>query len=218
MSEPFFSVIIPAYNASGYIRKLLDSVSKQTFKDYELIVVCDSCTDDTFEIALEYMRKHTEDKLAKVDFGSDGLTRDRGIELATGKWVLFADDDDWFPDSECFFSLAYFINNSADDDTDLVAFGYYKRSMGYIPPSKDTLFVPRKDHVWSSAWRRDRIGDARFGNAVFCSDTYFIKAMKPRIQKPAFLDASLYYYNFLRPGSQTDLFCRGIIHESPVAE
>ena len=49
-----FSVIIPAHNAAGHIRKALDSVRSQTFRDYELIVVCDSCTDDTQEIAEEY--------------------------------------------------------------------------------------------------------------------------------------------------------------------
>ena len=49
-----FSIIIPAYNSAGYIRKALDSVKAQSCKDYELIVVCDSCGDDTEQIAKEY--------------------------------------------------------------------------------------------------------------------------------------------------------------------
>lgn len=212
MSNPFFSVIVPAYNASGHIHKLLDSVKSQTFTDYELIVVCDNCTDDTQNIAESYGA--ITDAVA---FGSDGLTRDRGIELATGTWILFADDDDWFCHEQCFLNLADFIKQQ-DDTTDVVAFGYQKRNIGYFPPSPRTLFVPRIDHVWSSAWRRERIGDARFTDAVFCSDTYFLKSMKPHVRKAAFFDYYVYYYNFLRPGSQTDLFCRGIIHESPVAE
>ena len=52
-----FSVIIPAYNAADHIKKTLHSVKQQTFTDYELIVVCDSCTDDTAGIALGYADK-----------------------------------------------------------------------------------------------------------------------------------------------------------------
>ena len=91
MSNPVFSVIVPAHNAENHIRRLLDSIAAQTFTDYELIVVCDNCTDSTEQIAQLYGAR-TE----RVSFGRDGLARDRGIELARGSWILFADDDDWF--------------------------------------------------------------------------------------------------------------------------
>ena len=48
---PFFSVIIPAHNSAEYIRKGLDSIKEQSFTDYELIVVCDACTDKTVHVA-----------------------------------------------------------------------------------------------------------------------------------------------------------------------
>ena len=54
MSKPFFSVIVPAHNSETYIGRGLVSIRNQTFTDYELIVVCDSCTDNTEEIAKEY--------------------------------------------------------------------------------------------------------------------------------------------------------------------
>ena len=49
-----FSIIIPAHNAAEHIQNALDSVTEQTFTDYELIVICDSCTDNTEQIAKEY--------------------------------------------------------------------------------------------------------------------------------------------------------------------
>ena len=52
-----FSIIIPAHNAAEYIRKGLDSIKSQSYKDYELIVVCDACTDNTEAIAREYTDK-----------------------------------------------------------------------------------------------------------------------------------------------------------------
>ena len=212
MSNPFFSVIVPAYNAENHIRTLLDSIASQTFKDYELIVICDSCTDNTEQIAKSYGAV-TE----RVAFGRDGLSRDRGLDMARGQWILFADDDDWYHWNDA-FELLYNHIKMFPDNLDLIAFGYLKGTQGYISPDKENIFKPRVDHVWSSCWRRSRIGDARFGAAVFSSDTYFMKAMRSHVRGCAILNAPLYYYNFMRPGSQTDLFCKGIIRQSPVAE
>ena len=210
MSNPFFSIIVPAYNAENHIRRLLDSIASQTFRDFELIVVCDSCTDNTEQIAQSYGAK-----TASVAYGRDGLSRDHGLTLATGEWILFADDDDWFLHSRVFETLAAVAGKT---DADVIAFAFEFRTKGIIHPSDKTIFVPRIDHVWSSCWRHSAIGSARFGDAIFSSDTYFIRDMKSRTRRYILLDTPLYYYNFLRPGSQTDLFCKGIIRQSPVAE
>lgn len=215
MSNPFFSVIIPAHNAENHIRKLLDSIACQHFRDYELIVICDNCTDSTEEIAREY-GAITE----SVSFGRDGLARDRGIEIASGEWILFADDDDWFLHEYCFTQLADVLIPHGDN-FNILHFGCVIKNKGYKPPEGDELFTPRIAHVWTKAWSRDAILDAgaRFGDATFCSDTYFLKAMREHSgQNYSTLNMPIYYYNFMRHGSQTDLFCKGIIHQSPVAE
>lgn len=213
MSNPFFSIIVPAHNSQEYIIKGLQSITSQSFKDYELIVVCDSCSDGTEDVAKFYGAR-TEN----VSFGRDGLTRDRGIELATGRYVLFMDDDDWFVHEYCFQQLYDAIMKHDEDDIDMLAFGCIFKTRGYLPPHPDRFFTPRISHVWTKAWRRELIGNARFGDAVFCSDTYFLRDMKSKVHLYDMLDMPIYYYNFKRPGSQTDLFCRGIIRESPVAE
>lgn len=205
-----FSVIIPAHNAENHIRVLLNSIARQHFRDYELIVICDSCTDNTEQIAREY-GAITEN----VTFGRDGLTRDRGLDIATGEWVLFADDDDWFLHEYVFQQLHDMLVRCT---TDVLNFAYIWKNKGYIAPSHDTTFKPRVAHVWANAWRRDAIGDARFGDATFCSDTYFLKAMRTRVNGVTLWDMPMYYYNFMRHGSQTDLFVKGIIRQSPVAE
>lgn len=207
-----FSVIIPAYNSESYIRKLLDSIRSQTFTDYEIIVVCDKCTDNTKQVAKEY-GAITDN----VSFGRDGLTRDRGIELASGAWILFADDDDWFYSPSAFQELADFIAQQPAN-TDVIGFGYENRTKGYVKPSYFTIFAPRLGHVWSACWKHSSIQHARFGDAVFCSDTYFIRDVKRNGANFKLLDKPIYYYNFLRPGSQTDLFCQGKIKESPIAK
>lgn len=215
MSQPFFSIIIPAHNSELFINRGLNSIVSQSFRDYEIIVVCDNCTDDTQYVAEQY-GAITE----CVSFGRDGLARDRGIELAKGKWILFADDDDWFIHEFCFQQLADVLIPYGDN-FNILHFGCVIKNKGYKPPEGDELFTPRIAHVWTKAWRRDAILDAgaRFGDAVFSSDTYFLKAMREHSgQHYSTLNMPIYYYNFLRHGSQTDLFCKGIIRQSPVAE
>lgn len=212
MPEPFFSIVIPAHNAEHHITRLLDSITAQSFHDYEIIVVCDNCTDATEDVVKQY-GAITD----RVSYGRDGLSRDHGLTLAAGRWILFADDDDWFIHEYVFQQLHDFIRDHAGA-ADVIGFGYIFRTKGYIQPSEYNLFRPRVDHVWSSAWRRDAIRGAKFGDAVFSSDTYFLRDMKQRCTAFQLFDMPLYYYNFLRPGSQTDLFCKGIIRQSPVAE
>ena len=209
--NPFFSVIIPAYNAENHIRKGLDSIKAQTFRNYELIIVCDRCTDNTEQIAKEYGAR-TE----CVDYGRDGLTRDKGITMATGQYVLFMDDDDWFLHEFVFQQLhdKLFI---LGDDVDALAFASIFKGRGYVKLKADEVFKPAVGHVWSVCWKRSAIKYARFGNAVFCSDTYFLKSIEMNVNRLEVWDMPIYYYNFKREGSQTDLFIKGKIRQSPIA-
>ena len=206
-----FSVIVPAHNSASYIHKCLESIRQQSFHDYELIVVCDRCNDDTEAIA-----KMHKARTECVNYGRDGLTRDKGLSMATGDWILFCDDDDWFLHEFCFQQLAYQIGGLTDD-VGVLGFGYICKGKGYIEPSEDTIFSAGTAHVWSNAWRRKAVIGSKFGDAVFCSDTYFIRDANRRIKRYELFNMPIYYYNFKRPGSQTDLLIQGKIRQSPVA-
>ena len=135
-----FSIIIPAYNSAGHIRKALESVRSQTFKDYELIVVCDSCTDETEEIAKEYGAR-TE----AVSYHADGLTRNRGIELAAGDWILFMDDDDWWLHEYVLQQISDKIDQNPG--IDIIAFSFIFRNIGYATPIRK-----RNGYHWPACW------------------------------------------------------------------
>ena len=53
-----FSIIIPVYNVEKYLNKCLDSIVKQTYKNYETIIVCDKCSDNSESIVDEYVKKY----------------------------------------------------------------------------------------------------------------------------------------------------------------
>lgn len=87
------SVVVPAYNAAETLRRAIDSVLAQTFRDFELVVVNDGSTDATAEILAGYGAK-----LLAVTRPNGGLSsaRNAGIRAARGTYVAFLDADDWW--------------------------------------------------------------------------------------------------------------------------
>ena len=182
-----FSIIIPAYNAADHIAKALQSVAAQSYKNYELIVVCDSCTDNTAEIAEGYGAK-----VINVDYHLDGLTRNAGLDAARGEWVLFMDDDDWFLHE---FVLQMLADKLGDED--VLFFGFIWKGCGYAHNTADLRYIA----CWSKCWRRSAIGTTRFSSVPYWSDVDFNAAMMRKPLKCAYWDMPLYYYNYLRTGS-----------------
>jgi len=94
-TDPVVSVIIPTFNRSHLLGKTLDSVLSQSFKDFEVIVVDDASTDETQSLLSRYPTLKTI--VLDVNQGVS-YARNRGIELAKGRYVCFLDSDDlWEP-------------------------------------------------------------------------------------------------------------------------
>ena len=186
---PFFSVIVPAYNSANYIRKGLDSIKQQSFTDYELIIVCDSCIDNTEQVAHEYTNK-----VYTCNYGSAGGARNIGLDNAAGEWILFMDDDDWWLHEYAFEILAEQCKNTKND---IVAFSFIHKNQGY---AKCGQWIA----VWNKAWRRSYLNSKpyRFPTTLFWDDVKFTEAAHKNA-KFTFWDMPLYYYNFGREGSVT---------------
>lgn len=195
-----FSVIIPAHNSMKheYFRKCLSSVHDQEYPndDYELIVVCDACDDNTHEVASEYANK-----VIDVDFRNDGLARDAGLDAAEGEWVLFLDDDDWWVHEYVLASLERKIS-TCPGDMGCLQFAFVWKGVGH------TLLINNSGlpvNLWSKCFKRSYIGDTRTAeraypgaDAVLCN-----KILENGRGSIVLWDNALYYYNFMRPGSIT---------------
>lgn len=97
--SPLFSVIIPAYNASKFIRDTLDSVRNQTFHDNEIVLVNDGSGDDTLEVVNAYFVDYPGLNYKIIDQENRGIggARNSCIKEARGKFVAFLDaDDSWY--------------------------------------------------------------------------------------------------------------------------
>jgi len=92
------SVIIPTYNAYKYIGDALDSVLKQTYDNYEIIIIDDGSTDNTDKIIQTYL---PNDKIHYIKIKHSGLAavaRNQGIKVSRGSYIAFLDaDDTWSP-------------------------------------------------------------------------------------------------------------------------
>lgn len=92
---PLFSVIIPTFNRADFLRQTLESVWRQNFTDYEIIVVDDGSTDDTATWLSNFASKA---KLITQQNAGPGIARNKGAENASGEYLAFLDSDDlWFP-------------------------------------------------------------------------------------------------------------------------
>src|SRR5438874_5127 len=119
-----FSVIIPTYNRASFVTKAVDSVLRQTFTDYEIIVVDDGSTDTTTQALEQYGRAITI--IHQLNNGVSAA-RNAGIRRATGRWIAFLDSDDEWKENylarqsehiRCNPNVIAFITNAINIDDD----------------------------------------------------------------------------------------------------
>lgn len=90
-----FSIIVPMYNAAKSIRLCLDSILRQSFDDYEVIIINDGSTDDSESICREIANGNDKVLLYTFENGGVGKARRRGIQRARGDFLVFVDVDDF---------------------------------------------------------------------------------------------------------------------------
>ena len=118
------SVILPVFNGEKYIKQAIDSVLKQSFGDFELIIVDDGSFDNTPNIINEYDDERII--LVSQDNSGPGAARNSGLKIASGKYIMFLDSDDWFKSNA--LEIAYSEIN--DKSTDITIFQIIKYDSG----------------------------------------------------------------------------------------
>ena len=90
------SVIIPTYNRKKYIKRAIDSVIRQSYKPFEIIVIDDGSTDGTYEL-IKKSYSSSQISIEKQINNGVSSARNKGVKLANGDWIAFLDsDDEWF--------------------------------------------------------------------------------------------------------------------------
>lgn len=119
--SPLFSVIIPIYNVEKYLPQCVDSVLKQDFKNYEIILVDDGSPDNCPHLCDEYAKKYPHIKVIHKENGGLSDARNFGIKAARGEYLIFLDSDDYWWDKDVFNTLEKII---LDTKPDLIIHGH----------------------------------------------------------------------------------------------
>ena len=96
--EELVSIIMPSYNTASFIRESVDSILKQTYTNWELIIVDDCSTDDTDNVLVTFTDERIQIYKNEINSGA-AVSRNKALKVAKGKWIAFLDSDDlWNPD------------------------------------------------------------------------------------------------------------------------
>ena len=117
---PFFSIVIPVYNAEKYINKCVESILQQSFEDFEVVLVNDGATDRSMEICEELTQKDTRVLLFHQKNQGVSAARNKGISMAKGKYLVFVDADDYIRED----TLMLLHKSCNDCRADVCFFGY----------------------------------------------------------------------------------------------
>lgn len=120
MKTPKLSIIVPVYNAEKHLQRCIDSITRQTFSDFEVILVNDGSKDDTKRICDNNAIMDKRVKVLHKENGGTSSARNAGLRVASGNYIGFVDADDWLePDM---YQIMY--SKAVKHDVDLVISDY----------------------------------------------------------------------------------------------
>lgn len=198
-----FSVIVPVYNSSGYLKKCLDSLVKQSFKDLEIIVVNDGSTDDSESIVKEYALEFTNVFLYTITNHGQAYARNYGLSKASGEYISFVDSDDYV-------SLDLYEKMDKKlrmQDYDMVLFGYCavdsddrvlfnKRYECSVDIVSDIDYLFSDPCPWNKVYKKeflDRVG-FKLPEGIIYEDYCYIPTLINYSPVIGYVDCELYYY------------------------
>lgn len=125
--NPLVSIIVPAYNAGGFLHLTIDSVRQQTYSNWELVIVNDGSKDNTRLVAEAYAAEDKRVRVVSQENQGVTVSRRKGLEAASGSWVFFLDADDLITENALEVLL-----NQPDDASIVFGATLYARSRNEV--------------------------------------------------------------------------------------
>lgn len=198
--SPTVSVVCPIKNMEGRLQNL-NSWLKECDAHFQIILVCDSCTDKTVEELQKMKESSPPNQIEIIEgaYGSPGAARNAGFECARSEWVIFWDSDDFGKPKE----LASCLATQSGDLLDAVVFGYdiysgdASRSNWTTWPighEKSMEKLSLNPGIWRICFRRSSITDLKFPNLRMAEDQLFINDFMQKLPKLQFSNVVIYKY------------------------
>lgn len=208
------SVIMPVFNTGQYLKESIGSVLQQTYTEFELICVNDASCDDSLEILREFQQQ--DSRLVIVDHVVNrgaAVSRNDGLKMAKGEYVIFLDSDDYFCRDMLEVSFCHAVQNEAD----VVIFGSETLEDGVLREAswncqyidsdeKKQYFLPMIRHVpWDKLVKKKILSDhcIWFQDIPTNNDIFYSFAAILMSEKIVVCDKILLQYRHGRSGSLT---------------
>ena len=197
------SIIIPFYNSKNYTDELLDCLAPQINDDVEVIVV-----DDGSKIP--YKTKYEWAKVKRKRNGGASSARNAGLDICTGDYVAFIDGDDLVAETY----IETILDKIEKENFDYCYLSWKTMPGGWDCDVKlkdiEDKFPPFNLCVWNRIYKRDMIGDVRFNTKKkIAEDAEFIRKVRERDKKKAFISDYMYFYRTTSENSLTKQFADG---------
>lgn len=206
-----FSVIIALYNKAPYVRKALETVCAQTYRDYEIIIINDGSTDDSVIIAEEYLNgvEGISYKIMSQQNAGVSAARNYGFSVSIGDYIAFLDADDWW-EPTYLERMAQLITDYPEAGLYACNYYYYKDGKNIIKVDIPTgYFNYPKEYfknfampVWTGATMMHRKVYEDMGGfplGIKLGEDFLLWAKIAMNYKVAFLNEPLAYYNNTLP-------------------
>lgn len=194
---PYFSLILPVYNVEKYVKRCVNSLLRQEYTDYEIILVDDGSTDSSGSICDKLADKNNNIFAYHKENGGLSDARNYGMDRAKGNYILFIDSDDWV-DEKLLISLHNHLNKS---NVDILKFGFQKMQEGNY---KNTFFSHFNIGVYDRRQIEETILPYTIGpKRLFCYEQNACKSVWSHV----------YSLNFLRENNIRFVSEREILNE-----
>lgn len=209
-NEELISIVVPVYNVEKYLKKCVDSICCQTYRNLEIILVDDGSPDHCGEMCDEWTK--LDDRIVVVHKPNGGLSdaRNAGIDIAKGKYISFIDSDDWIRND--YIENLYKVLTLYDTEYSECSFQYVMENGELINSLKDskstTLFenkealceLMRSEVLHTSAWgklyKKELFDSNRYPKGKLFEDipvTYDIILSGAKV---AYIESASYFYLF----------------------
>lgn len=205
-NKTIISIIVPVYKAEKYLSRCIDSILKQTFSDFELILIDDGSPDKSGALCEDFANKDTRIRVFHQENQGVSAARQKGLDNAFGEFIIHADSDDWVePDW-----LEELYKKAVETNADIVSCDYLKEYKDYTinkserPTSFDNIQIIKDllyEKIWGSTWnklikRKWFINNIRFNpNQILWEDLMVITKILMCGAKYEHIDIPLYHYD-----------------------
>lgn len=211
----FISIVVPVYNVADYLHYAIESLIKQTYQNFEIILVNDGSTDNSPILCEDYAKQYENIYVFHKENGGLSDARNYGVERASGEYIGFVDSDDYIHES-MYEKLYEAIKKSGTEISECGVTRVYKNMLRPHYEGEDYFLILDKQEyleeylenrrLYGSAWckliQRDLAKKIKFPTGKIYEDAFYTLELLGNVNKFTIISGNYYYY-YIRENSIT---------------